>query len=142
MQICIILTLIVTMYAPGAGGINGGLRGGYDRVGGQWVGGVFLNNAHAACGFSYHFGTTFEILDERARKFLEDAKQPVTRVCADRGGLVRDQNLDLVSPSLSLAYKWGRRLVPVRICPVQTPQNPNQDMSKYHAPRPSSNTPR
>lgn len=141
MQICIVLTLIVTMYVPGAGGINGGLRGGYDRVNEKWIGGVLLNNTHAACGFSYRFGTTFEVIDDSAKAFLEDDGQPVKRVCFDRGGAVRAENLDLVSDSISLARKWGRRLVPVRICQSQILTEPDSNTSKYQKRHLASYTP-
>lgn len=120
-QSCIILTLIVTVYLPGAGGINGGTRGGYDfqKGGVGWVGGKTIQIGDAACGFSYPFGTTFTILDHAPE--LKKLGIGETFTCWDRGGAVKDANLDLALPifepfARTRAADWGRRLANVRVC--------------------------
>lgn len=127
-QSCIILTLIVTVYLPGAGGINGGTRGGYDfqKGGVGWVGGKTIQIGDAACGFSYPFGTTFTILDHAPE--LKSLGIGNTFTCWDRGGAVKDANLDLALPisepfAGKRAFGWGRRLTTVQICRKFSPEH-------------------
>lgn len=121
-ELCITTLLTVTAYVPGAGGINGGLKGGYDRIDGKWVGGKVLTDSDAACGFGYHFGTTFTVLE--GSEILARNGMPRGRVCNDRGGAIRNQNLDLVVTgpnAIERARNWGKRTILVQICPKDYP---------------------
>lgn len=114
---CVVVVLTVTAYVPGAGGINGGTKGGYDRIDGKWVGGKTLTDTDAACGFGYHFGTRFTVLN--GTETLGRNGMPAERVCNDRGGAIKNGNLDLAvtgPDAMKRARDWGKRRVPVEIC--------------------------
>ena len=92
------LAMLITVYVPLAGGINGGPVA---------SNGVTLRTGHAACGPAWRAGTVFEI---------ENADMlPDLVVCIDRGPAVGNDDLDvaLVSPDvagdLRRAFGWGRR---------------------------------
>jgi hypothetical protein len=104
------LVMVITVYVPRAGGINGGAR---------TASGVPPRTGLAACGWRYRFGTVFEIQDDMGKWNL-----PRMVVCMDRGGWVGNHNLDIalvgedVRKDLHTARTWGRqrRMVVVYPC--------------------------
>lgn len=97
------MTMSVSVYAPGMGGIQGGMMS---------ASGKRIEDSHAACGFSFPFGTVFEVTGSAAEELRKRGIS--TRVsCVDRGGAVRDWNLDIALVSgddrLKRAYDFGRR---------------------------------
>ncbi len=105
----LIATLVITVYVPLAGGING--SGGVTRSG------IKPQTGLAGCGYEYPFGTVFEILDEDMSQY----GLPQVVICEDRGWASRYNAIDiaLVSPDvrgdLTRAFTWGRRLRHARI---------------------------
>jgi hypothetical protein len=103
-----LVTLVITVYVPMAGGINGGVK---------TRSGQTAQTGMAACGRRYPFGTVFEILDEELATF----GLPQVVVCMDRGGKVSSQHLDIalasgdVKGDLLKARAWGRRVRKVRV---------------------------
>jgi hypothetical protein len=103
-----LVTLMITVYVPMAGGINGG---GVTSSGKEPIVG------YAACGWRYPFGTVFEVVGEDMSLY----GLPQVLVCMDRGGMVSNGHLDiaLVSPDvrgdLSRAKQWGKRARQVRV---------------------------
>jgi hypothetical protein len=95
------LVMVITVYVPRAGGINGG---------GRTASGVPPRTGYAACGWRYPFGTVFEIQDD-----MEQWSLPRVVVCMDRGGWVGNYNLDIalvsedVRKDLLTARTWGRQ---------------------------------
>lgn len=102
-----IIIMLITIYVPLAGGINGGPLS---------ATGETLQTGHAACGPQYEFGTVFvlpdSVVDYAGRKDF---------VCIDRGSAITNKNLDiaLVTPhirqNLDTAFEWGKRKLPVEI---------------------------
>jgi 3D (Asp-Asp-Asp) domain-containing protein len=74
----------------------------YDDSSGVPPWGVMASGEHTregvcACGTGYVFGTTFLLANGDAY------------MCQDRGGLIRDQNIDLWRSTKQEALRWGRR---------------------------------
>ena len=103
-----VVMLVITVYVPMAGGINGG------RVTSS---GHVPATGFAACGPRYPFGTVFEILDEDMSVY----GLPQVVICTDRGGQVSNVHLDLALVSgntgadLRRAKFWGRRVRKARV---------------------------
>ncbi len=75
-------------------------------ISGKTASGVQTMPGICACGPSYPFGTRFEI-----------PKLGVF-VCRDRGSEIDDDRLDIWMPSESLARKFGRKTLKVKVhCP-------------------------
>jgi soluble P-type ATPase len=112
------MTMSVSVYAPGANEYQGGLMS---------ASGKTIQDGHAACGFSFPFGTVFEVTGSVADELKKRGIS--TRVaCADRGGAVKDWNLDIALVSgdarLKRAYDFGRRKAEVIITlPVKSASN-------------------
>lgn len=103
----LVITMSVSVYAPDAGGLNGGHR---------TSDGTEIRTGIAACSRRYPFGTVFEIMVDVSTFGL-----PQVVECRDRGGFVGDSNLDVLIRTgdswadLRIARAWGRRRVPVRV---------------------------
>lgn len=113
MNAVIILTLIVTAYVPGAGGINGGLTGAHCYRGECRV----LEVGDCACGPSFEFGVVF----------IVDGKP---YICYDRGYAIGNYNIDLVYPNLESAYAWGRRTRQVEVWKPKTYQRYRRELDR------------
>lgn len=105
-----LVTLVITVYVPLAGGINGG---------GVTSSGEDPQMGMAACGPHYAFGAVFEVIGEDMSRY----GLPQVVVCMDRGGMVGNGHLDLalvsanVRGDLDKARLWGRRARRVRVYP-------------------------
>lgn len=106
-----VFTMSVSVYAPDAGGINGG---------GLTADGSEPNFGYAACGSFFRFGTVFEIV---ADVDMDSHQLPQIVECRDRGGMIGKRNLDLVirtgdvQRDLEIARNFGRRKLSVRVWP-------------------------
>ncbi len=106
-----VFTMSVSVYAPDAGGINGGgiMADGHEPLFG-----------YAACGPGFPFGTIFEIVTDID---MESHQLPQIVECRDRGSMIGRHNLDLVirtgdvKKDLEIAYTFGRRNLQVRVWP-------------------------
>ena len=106
-----VFTMSVSVYAPDAGGINGGgiMADGHEPLFG-----------YAACGPGFPFGTIFEIA---ADIDMESHQLPQIVECRDRGSMIGRRNLDLVirtgdvKKDLDIAFTFGRRNLQVRVWP-------------------------
>lgn len=105
------VTMNVTVYAPGASPINGGMLA---------ANGAVLQDGHAACGRIYPFGTEFEVTGRVAEE-LQKRSIPTVVTCVDRGGMVGSANLDIAllngtaRDRLDRAYDFGRRWATVLV---------------------------
>lgn len=94
----VLITVIVTAYVPGGGGINGGLTGAFCENGQCRI----LRIGDCACGPSHPFNTVF-VIDGTAY------------TCYDRGSAIGNRNVDIVHRSLESAFEWGRRAKRVEV---------------------------
>jgi hypothetical protein len=107
----IVFTMSVSVYAPDAGGINGG---------GLMADGNEPRFGYAACGPQFPFGTIFEIT---ADIDMGSFQLPQVVECRDRGSMIGRHNLDLVirtgnvNEDLAIAREFGRRPLQVRVWP-------------------------
>lgn len=107
----LVFTMSVSVYAPDAGGINGG---------GLMADGNEPRFGYAACGSQFPFGTIFEIITDID---MNSRKLPQIVECRDRGSMIGRRNLDLVVRTgdvkldLTIARQFGRRRLQVRVWP-------------------------
>lgn len=103
------VTMVITVYVPMAGGING--SGMITRSG------EIPQTGIAGCGYQFPFGTVFEVVDGDMSQY----GLPQAVVCEDRGGFSSYNHLDValvssdVAGDLNRAFAWGRRIRRVKV---------------------------